>query len=404
MRDPLGDDLGRGDLPKVGGWVFLVVLPLVVAVVLAAVVVPLGSGGRRVFSIVSQIASARSELLPILIGSQLGVSALVVAMTQFQPERWRGTPKELGNCWLSEVRLVASQENRYIASTFGLLGISGVIVFGVAACVSQRIDAGGVLLLLIVWGIHAVSSAVLIMVPATGAAAVVDYWRSLIRLVCVAEMWPGELEFAKKEVDRVGMSPLVHVRQWRGVVVLGVLFVALVPVIILGRICFGFPGWLLLQIGVVEMMVASALLSIGAGWGRWSSEGFLAILFWLSWPLMLLQGLILEFEFIAIATEPSLVRNVSIGFVVVATLFLGALFVVVAWGARIVWARFNLLKSTLTLNWIMDLRSQRRCGNRCSSDEREAVERSVVEALGDKNREDTSEIVKNSVLLGFLYV
>lgn len=402
MRDPLGDDLGRGDLPKVGGWVFLVVLPLVVAVVLA-VVVPLGSGGRRVLSIVSQIASARSELLPILIGSQLGVSALVVAMTQFQPERWRGTPKELGDCWLSEVRLVASKENRYIASMFGLLGISSVIVFGVAACVSQRMDVGGVLLLLIVWGIHAVSSAVLIMVPATGAAAVADYWRSLIRLVYVAEMWPGELEFAKKEVDRVGMSPLVHVRQWKGVVVLGVLFVALIPVIILGRICFGFPGWLL-QIGVVEMMVASALLSIGAGWGRWSSEGFLVILFWLSWPLMLLQGFILELEFIAIVTEPSLVRNVSIGFVVVATLFLGALFAVVAWGARTVWARFNLLKSTLTLNWVMDLRSQRRCGNRCSSDEREAVERSVVEVLGDKNREDTSEIVKNSVLLGFLYV
>ncbi len=402
MRDPLGDDLGRGDLPKVGGWVFLVVLPLVVAVVLA-VVVPLGSGGRRVLSIVSQIASARSELLPILIGSQLGVSALVVAMTQFQPERWRGTPKELGDCWLSEVRLVASKENRYIASMFGLLGISSVIVFGVAACVSQRMDVGGVLLLLIVWGIHAVSSAVLIMVPATGAAAVADYWRSLIRLVYVAEMWPGELEFAKKEVDRVGMSPLVHVRQWKGVVVLGVLFVALIPVIILGRICFGFPGWLL-QIGVVEMMVASALLSIGAGWGRWSSEGFLVILFWLSWPLMLLQGFILELEFIAIVTEPSLVRNVSIGFIVVATLFLGALFAVVAWGARTVWARFNLLKSTLTLNWIMDLRSQRRCGNRCSSDEREAVERSVVEVLGDKNREDTSEIVKNSVLLGFLYV
>ena len=402
MRDPLGDDLGRGDLPKVGGWVFLVVLPLVVAVVLA-VVVPLGSGGRRVLSIVSQIASARSELLPILIGSQLGVSALVVAMTQFQPERWRGTPKELGDCWLSEVRLVASKENRYIASMFGLLGISSVIVFGVAACVSQRMDVGGVLLLLIVWGIHAVSSAVLIMVPATGAAAVADYWRSLIRLVYVAEMWPGELEFAKKEVDRVGMSPLVHVRQWKGVVVLGVLFVALIPVIILGRICFGFPGWLL-QIGVVEMMVASALLSIGAGWGRWSSEGFLVILFWLSWPLMLLQGFILELEFIAIVTEPSLVRNVSIGFIVVATLFLGALFAVVAWGARTVWARFNLLKSTLTLNWIMDLRSQRRCGNRCSSDEREAVERSVVEVLGDKNREDTSEIVKNSVLLKFLYV
>ena len=204
MRDPLGDDLGRGDLPKVSGWVFLVVLPIVVAFALA-VVVPLGSGGRRVLSIVPQIASARSELLPILIGSQLGVSALVVAIAQFQPERWRRTPKELGDCWLSEVRLVASQENRYVASTIGLLGISSVIVFGVAACVFERIDVGGVLLLLIVWGIHAVSSAVLIMVPATGAAAIADYLRVLTRLVYVAEKWPGGLEIAKKEVDRASV-------------------------------------------------------------------------------------------------------------------------------------------------------------------------------------------------------
>ena len=154
MRDLLGDDLGRGGLPKVGGWVFLVFLPLVVAFVLAAMVVPLGSGGRRVFSIVLQIASARSELLPILAGSQLGVSALVVAMAQFQPERWRKTPKELGDCWLTEVRLVASQENRYYASTIGLIGISGVIVFGAAACVFQRLDAGGILLLVVVWGLR----------------------------------------------------------------------------------------------------------------------------------------------------------------------------------------------------------------------------------------------------------
>ena len=98
MRDLLGDDLERGGLPKVGGWGLLVVLPVVVAFALAVMVVPLGSGVRRVFSIVSQIASARSELLPILISSQLGVSALVVAMAQFQPGRWRGTPKELGDC------------------------------------------------------------------------------------------------------------------------------------------------------------------------------------------------------------------------------------------------------------------------------------------------------------------
>lgn len=402
MRDPLGDDLGRGDLPKVSGWVFLVVLPIVVAFALA-VVVPLGSGGRRVLSIVPQIASARSELLPILIGSQLGVSALVVAIAQFQPERWRRTPKELGDCWLSEVRLVASQENRYIASTIGLLGISSVIVFGVAACVLQRIDAGGVLLLLIVWGIHAVSSAVLIMVPATGAAAIADYLRVLTRLVYVAEKWPGGLEIAKKEVDGASVSLLVHVRRWKGGIVLGVLFVVLAVFIVLGRLCFGFPRGVLLQTGVAEMIIASALLSIGAGWGMWRSDRFLAILSLLSWPLMLLQGVILELEFIAIETEPSLARNVSIVLVATVVLFLAILFTAVACGARILWARFDLFKNTLTSNWVMDLRSQSRCGNRCSDDEREAVERFVVEALGDKNKEDIGEAVKNNVLLEFLY-
>ena len=403
MRDLLGDDLERGGLPKVGGWGLLVVLPVVVAFALAAMVVPLGSGVRRVFSIVSQIASARSELLPILIGSQLGVSALVVAIAQFQPERWRRTPKELGDCWLSEVRLVASQENRYIASTIGLLGISSVIVFGVAACVLQRIDVGGVLLLLIVWGIHAVSSAVLIMVPATGAGAVADYLRALTRLVYVAEKWPGGLEIAKKEVGGASVPLLVYVRRWKGVVVLGVLFVVLAVFIVLGRLCFGFPRGVLLQIGVAEMIIASALLSIWAGWGMWRSDKFLAILSLLSWPLMLLQGVILEVEFIAIATEPSLARNVSIALVVMVVLFLVILFTVIACGARILWARFDLFKNTLTSNWVMDLRSQSRCGNRCSSDEREAVERFVVEVLGDKNKKDIGETVKNNVLLEFLY-
>ena len=46
MRDILGDDLERGGLPKVGGWVFLVVLPLVVVFALVAMLAPLGSGGR----------------------------------------------------------------------------------------------------------------------------------------------------------------------------------------------------------------------------------------------------------------------------------------------------------------------------------------------------------------------
>ena len=42
MRYTLSDDLGGDRLPKVGGWVFLVALPLVVVFALAAVVTPLG--------------------------------------------------------------------------------------------------------------------------------------------------------------------------------------------------------------------------------------------------------------------------------------------------------------------------------------------------------------------------
>ena len=220
MRYTLSDDLEGDRLPKVGGWVFLVILPLVVAFALAAVVVPLGSVGRRVLSIVSQIASARSELLPILIGSQLGVSALVVAITQFQPGRWRGTPKELGGCWLSEVRLVASQENRCKAASLGLACISSIVVFGVAACVYQKPDAGGIMLLAVVWGVHAVSCIVLIMVPMAGVAAIADYWEVLARLAYVAEMWPEGLGEARGEAEVGRPSLICRLRRWRIVVAL----------------------------------------------------------------------------------------------------------------------------------------------------------------------------------------
>ena len=392
MRDPLGDDLGRGDLPKVGGWVFLVVLPLVVAFVLAAVVVPLGSGGRRVLSIVSQIASARSELLPILIGSQLGVSALVVAMTQFQPERWRGTPKELGDCWLSEVRLVASQENRYIASTFGLLGISSVIVFGVAACISQRIDAGGVLLLLIVWGIHAVSSVVLIMVPMVGVAAITDYWGALTRLAYVAEMWSGELEAAKREVEGGGVSLVVHLMRWRGVIVLTSLFALLMIIAIVGRLYFHLPRGVLLQVGVVAMLVDAAILAIGAGYVRWSAFKYLAILFWPSWLIMVLQAILLEIEFIATELDSSLARSVTVAVAAIVALPALVLLSMLASGARCMWGRFDFLRA---------VRSQRRYGSKCSTGERKAIERSFVK-LAKKRKKGLTKVVEESVLLPFV--
>ena len=401
MRDPLGDDLGRGDLPKVGGWVFLVVLPLVVAVVLA-VVVPLGSGGRRVLSIVSQIASARSELLPILIGSQLGVSALVVAMTQFQPERWRGTPKELGDCWLSEVRLVASKENRYIASMFGLLGISSVIVFGVAACVSQRMDVGGVLLLLIVWGIHAVSSAVLIMVPATGAAAVDDYWRSLSRLLYVAERWPESLRKARDDIEVGCPSLICCMKRWRIVIGLVFLVLILLTVAYVEKYCFGTHSGLRRQCIVGCVAVLATLESIAAGYWRWRGGiVFSVLLFWLSIPLVLAQGLLVEVESIAVATSSSLWRNIGIGSAVTVTLVFLVLLLVVASGAQLVWGRFDCFKSTLVSVWINELRFQCRCGNKCSPSERKAIERSFVK-LAKKRKKGLAKTVKESVLLPFV--
>ena len=90
---------------------------------------------------------------------------------------------------MREVRLVASKENRYKAASVGLACISSIVVFGVVACVSQRLDAGGILLLVVVWGVHAVSSVVLIMMPMVGVADITDYWESLTRLACIAKMW-----------------------------------------------------------------------------------------------------------------------------------------------------------------------------------------------------------------------
>ena len=198
MKEWHGNESEDQYLPGVGVWVASITLPLTVTFVLGMMMMSLGDGGGRMLSVIKQISNARSELLPMLVGSQLGVSSLVIAVTQFQPGRWHRTPRELGDCWLIKARRIASQENRFIACSFGLIGISSVIVFGVAACISQRIDAAGILLLMIVWGVHAVSSFALIMIPNTGVVAITDYWNSLNRLSYIAEVWPEELKLAKK--------------------------------------------------------------------------------------------------------------------------------------------------------------------------------------------------------------
>lgn len=402
MRYTLSDDLGGDRLPKVGGWVFLVALPLVVVFALAAVVTPLGSGGSRTISIVLQIASARSELLPILIGSQLGVSALVVAITQFQPGRWRGTPKELGACWLSEVRLVASQENRCKAASLGLACISSIVVFGVAACVYQKPDAGGILLLVVVWGVHAVSCIVLIMVPMAGVAAIADYWEVLARLAYVAEMWPEGLREARSEAE-VGRPSLIGgLRRWRIVVTLLFLGLIMFMVAFVEKYCSGIHSGLHRQCIVGCVAVLATLESIAAGYWRWRGGiVFSVLLFWLSVPLVLAQGLLMEFESIVVATSSSLWRNLGLVVAVMVALFLLALLSVVASGAEFVWGRFDCFKSTLVSAWVYELRLQRRYGNKCSPSERKAIERSFVK-LAKKRKKGLAKTVKESVLLPFV--
>ena len=401
MRDILGDDLERGGLPKVGGWVFLVVLPVIVTFALAAMVVPLGSGGRRVFSIVSQIASARSELLPILTGSQLGVSALVVAMAQFQPGRWRKTPKELGDYWLTEVRLVASQENRYYASAIGLIGISGVIVFGVAACVFQRLDAGGVLLLVVVWGIHAVSSAALIMVPATGVATVDDYWRSLARLFYIAEKWPEDIRDARSESEVKRLPLIFGARRWRVVISLLLLVLILVIMAVLEKYCSGNHLGLRRQCVAGCLVVIATLGAVGSGYYRWKSGIISSAPLYFSTLLVLLQGFLVEIESIVVVTSSSMWRNLGFDFAAIVTLFLAVLLSVVASGARFLWGRFDCLKSILTPIWVHELKLQSRYGDKCSVDERRAIERSFVK-LAKKRKKGLARTVKESVLLPFV--
>jgi len=401
MKYWLNNDSKDSGLPRVGAWLFCVALPVFLAATVGAVLMPLGGVWGRLLSLADQISGSRSELLPILFGSQLGVSALVVAMAQFQPGRWRATPKKLGKRWLGEMRRVSSMESRYFVTSFGLVGISGVIVLGVAICVLRDISAGGVLLLVIAWGVHAVSSVVLIIVPATGVAVIDTYWRSLARLFYIAEMWPEELKEAKGEAEGEELSLGAKTRRWRVVVVLLLLMMFLIVAAFVEKHCSGVHRGVRLQFTAGCVVISATLLSIAAGYGRWKGVGIPVIAYWVSFPLVLIQGFLVEIESIAVATSSSLWRNLGAIFAAIVTLLLIVLLSATASGARVLWGRFDCLKSILVPIWVYELKFQGRSGNNCSSGERKEIERFFMK-LAKKKKKGLVKVVKNSVLLPFV--
>ena len=396
------DDLKGSRLPGIGAWALCASLPVILAVATVLALVLSGGPWGRLLTLTEQISGSRSELLPILSGYQLGVSALVVAMAQFQPRCWRATPKKLGKRWVGEMRRVSSMESRYFVTSLGLVGISGTIVLGVAICVLRDANAGGVLLLVIAWGVHAVSSVVLILVPTTGVAAVGDYWMSLARLFCIAECWPEGLREARSELE-VGRPSLVcRLRRWR---IVGALLLSgsiLFMVAFVEKYCSGAHSGLRRQCIAGCVAVLAMLASIAAGYWRWRGGiTFSVLLFWLSVPLVLAQGLLVEVESIAVATSSSLWRNIGFGSAVTVTLVFLVLLSVVASGSRSVWGRFDCFKSTLASVWVNELRFQRRYGNKCSPSERKAIERSFLK-LAKKRKKGLAKTVKESVLLPFV--
>ena len=389
-------------LPGIGAWALCASLPVTLAVATVLALVLSGGPWGRLLTLTEQISGSRSELLPILSGYQLGVSALVVAMAQFQPRCWRATPKKLGKRWVGEMRRVSSMESRYFVTSLGLVGISGTIVLGVAICVLRDANAGGVLLLVIAWGVHAVSSVVLILVPTTGVAAVGDYWMSLARLFCIAECWPEGLREARSELEVGRPSLICRLRRWRIVGALLLLGSILFMVAFVEKYCSGAHSGLRRQCIAGCVAVLAMLASIAAGYWRWRGGiTFSVLLFWLSIPLVLAQGLLVEVEAIAVATSSSLWRNIGFGSAATVTLVFLVLLSVVASGSRSVWGRFDCFKSTLASVWVNELRFQRRYGNKCSPSERKAIERSFVK-LAKKRKKGLAKTVKESVLLPFV--
>lgn len=398
----LNDDSSSSRLPKVGAWVFSVSLPVILAAAIVVSIMPLGDTWKRSLSFVEQISGSRSELLPMLFSSQVGVSALVVAMAPLQPGRWCGNPQKLGKRWLGEMKRVASQENRYLMASFGLICISSAIVLGVAICVLNDVESGGALLLAVAWGLHAVSSVVLIMVPSTGVTGVDGYWRSLARLFYIAEMWPEGLKEAKKEVE--GERPFLgsKVRRWRIVIALLFIMFILVAAASLEKCCFGA------HVGVRGQFVSGALVaiailaSIGAGYCRWRIGIISSILlFFLSVPPVLARGFLVEVESIAVTTSSSSWRNIGFAFAVTVELFLFVLLLMVALGFRLVWGRFDCFESILVSAWVYELKLQCRYGHKCSAGERKEVEKFFVK-LAKRKKKGLAKTVKKSALLPFV--
>lgn len=401
MKYWLNGDSKNSRLPGVGAWVLSAVLPVFLAAAIAMVLMPMGNSWSRLLSLAKQVSGSGSALLSTLFSAQLGVSALVVAITQFQPGRWRATPQKLGKRWLGEMRRVSSLESRYFATSFGLIGISSIIVLGVAVCVLHNVSAGGVLLLVVAWGVHAVSSAVLNMVPATGVAVVDDYWRSLARLFYIAENWPVGLKKAKEEVKGGKLSLVSKMRRWRVVVALLSLALVLMVSAFMEKYFSGAHLGLRRQFVAGCLVVLATLLSIGAGYWHWRGGGIPASLFRLSFPLVLVQGFLMEVAAIVAATNSSFVRNLGFACAVMATIFLAVLLSMVALGTHSLWGRFACLESILGSIWVYDLKFQRRAGGNCSGDEREVIERYFVKLAKEKNK-GIAKTVKKSVLLPFV--
>jgi len=129
--------------------------------------------------------------------------------------------------------------------------------------------------------------------------------------------------------------------------------------------------------------------------------GIPVIAYWVSLPLVLIQGFLVEIESIAVATSSSLWRNLGATFAVIVTLFLIVLLSAIASGARFLWGRFDCLKSILVPIWVYELKFQCRSGNNCSSGEREAIERFFMK-LAKKKKKGLVKVVKKSVLLPFV--
>ena len=149
------------------------------------------------------------------------------------------------------------------------------------------------------------------------------------------------------------------------------------------------------------LVVIAALGAIGSGYYRWRSGIISSVPLYFSALLVLVQGFLVEVESVVVVTSSSLWRNLGFALAVIATLTLAVLLSVVASGARFLWGRFDCLKSILAPIWVHELKLQGRYGDRCSVDERRAIERSFVK-LAKKRKKGLARTVKESVLLPFV--